>query len=165
VVERLLARDDALWLSRSWTTRAPRPGEPADAYVFVTDDEFARHVDYGGFLEWAEFQGHRYGTPLPDPPLGRDVVLEIEVQGARQVQQALPDALLIFLDAPSRMVQAERLRRRGDPEEAIERRLAAAEIEVAAAREMGMTMLVNDDLDDTVARVHQLIEARRSRRS
>jgi guanylate kinase len=53
VVERLLARDDALWLSRSWTTRAPRPGEPADAYVFVTDDEFARHVDDGGFLEWA----------------------------------------------------------------------------------------------------------------
>jgi guanylate kinase len=63
------------------------------------------------------------------------------------------------------MVQEERLRRRGDPEEAIERRLAAAEIEVAAAREMGMTMLVNEDLDDTVARVHQLIEARRSRRS
>jgi guanylate kinase len=157
----LIASDDSLWLSRSWTTRAPRPGEPADAYVFVGDDEFERHVAAGGFLEWAEFLGHRYGTPVPDPPPGHDVVLEIEVQGARQVRDALADPLLIFLDAPSRSVQAERLRLRGDPEDAIDRRLVAADAEAAAARDLGMIPVVNDDLDDTVAAVHGLIQARR----
>lgn len=163
MVARLVEADDGLWLSRSWTTRAPREGEDRDAYVFVSREDFDRHIAAGGFLEWAEFLGERYGTPWPDPPPGRDVVLEIDVQGARQVQERIPGALLVFLDAPSRAEQAERLRRRGDPEAAVERRLAEADKEAAAAAELGMIPLVNDDLDATVAALADLIAAHRPR--
>jgi guanylate kinase len=161
VVARLVASDDRLWLSRSWTTRAPRDGEDPDAYVFASREAFDRHIAAGGFLEWAEFLGERYGTPRPDPPPGRDVVLEIDVQGARQVREVIPDALLVFLDAPSRDEQAERLRGRGDPESAVQRRLAAADEEASVARELGMTPIVNDDIDATVAALADLIAAHR----
>jgi guanylate kinase len=164
VVERLLERDPVLWLSRSWTTRPPRPGEPTDAYRFVDRAQFEAHADAGRFLEWAEFLGNLYGTPRPDPPPGRDVLLEIDVQGAEQARSQHPDALLVFLDTPSPAEQAARLRGRGDPEDRVAARLAAADEERRRARALGAVTVVNHSVDDTVEELAGLIErARRSR--
>ena len=87
IVEELVKRDARLWLSRSWTTREQRPGEAPDAYKFVTREQFQQRIDANGFLEWTEFIGNLYGTPNPEAPTGRDIVLEIEVDGAQQVKQ------------------------------------------------------------------------------
>jgi guanylate kinase len=161
LVARLVPRDPHLWLSRSWTTRERRPGEAADAYVFVTPEAFAERIDAGGFLEWAEFLGNRYGTPWPEAPEGADVVLEIEVQGARQIAERDPSALLIFLDPPDAAEQERRLRGRGDPDELVQARVAKAAEEVDAAEELGALRVVNDDLDRAVDEVLALIEAAR----
>lgn len=161
LVERLIERDPRLWLSRSWTTRAPRPGEPPDAYTFVTRDHFEAHVSAGGFLEWAPFLDYLQGTPLPEAPEGRDVVLEIDVQGAAQVLRQQPSALLLFIDAPSRDEQRRRLEERGDPAEKIAQRLEIAEAEALAARDLGMRLVVNDDLDRAIEEVTDAIEAAR----
>lgn len=165
VVRRLLERDPRLWLSRSWTTRAPRPGEAPDAYRFVTPEEFEEHARGGGFLEWAEFLGNRYGTPVPDAPPDRDVLLEIEVEGARQVKEQFPDALLIALDAPTRDEQAARLQGRGDTPEQVESRVAKAPEELRAARQLGARMVVNDELERTVDELERLIAEARIQRS
>ena len=162
LVSRLVARDDRLWLSRSWTTRARRPGESPDAYTFTTREAFEAKVDAGGFLEWAPFLDYLQGTPLPDPPEGRDVVLEIDVQGARQVRDRHPDALLLFVDAPSRAEQRRRLESRGDLPEKVEQRLAIAESEAEAARTLGMRWVVNDDLERATQEVAAVIEAARA---
>jgi guanylate kinase len=165
VVEQIVRADPRLWLSRSWTTRARRPGEAADAYRFATRDQFEERIAAGGFLEWAEFLGELYGTPLPEAPEGRDVLLEIDVQGARQVRERVADPLLIFLDAPSEDEQAQRLRRRGDPEEKVLDRLATASRERAEGEALGAVRVVNDELDATVARLLAIIEETRRSRS
>jgi guanylate kinase len=164
LVERLLEIDPRLWLSRSWTTRQRRPGEPDDAYVFVDRERFGEAVAREGFLEWAEFLGNLYGTPLPSPPAGRDTLLEIEVQGARQVHERDPTALLIFVVPPSPEEQRRRLEGRGDPEELIEKRLAKAAEEEAAAAELGAAVVVNDDLDRAVDEMAAIIAAARAER-
>lgn len=164
MVARLVAADPRLWLSRSWTTRARRPGEPAEAYHFVTPEQFQARIDAGGFLEWVEFLDYRQGTPLPDAPPGTDAVFEIEVNGARSIRSLDPHALLIFVDAPSVPEQERRLRGRGDSEDEVAGRLAKAVEERAMAADLGMHVVVNDDLDRATGEVADLISAARTDR-
>ena len=151
VVARALALDPGIWLSVSATTRAPRPGEvEGREYYFVEDDRFDELVATGGLLEWAAFAGNRYGTPRGPVQQRREggtpVLLEIEVQGARQVREAVPGALLVFLAPPSWPVLRDRLLGRGtESPEAVERRLQAARDELAAAQEFD-AVLVNADV-------------------
>lgn len=161
VVDRLLDRDQSLWLSRSWTTRQRRPGEAVDAYHFATEPEFAAHVDADGFIEWVEFLDYRQGTPVPEVPDGQDVLFEIDVHGARAIRDRDPDALLVFIDTPDVQTQRERLEGRGDPPDRVRQRLDKAEEERAVARELGMHVVVNDGLDEAVEAVQRLIVAAR----
>jgi guanylate kinase len=162
VVAALVERDPSLWLSRSWTTRPRREGEHEDAYTFVDRDRFESAVAEGRFLEWAEFLGNLYGTPLPDPPPGRDVVLEIDLQGAEQVRRRDPSALIVLLVAPSVEAQAERLRGRGDDEAAVARRIAKGEEEMRVGRTLTDHVVVNDQLESAVAEVAGILDAHRS---
>jgi guanylate kinase len=162
IVARLLEHDPRLWLSRSWTTRARRPGVAEDAYVWVDEAEFRAHADRGGFLEWAVVHGDLKGTPLPDPPAGRDVVLEIDVQGAEQVKRLHPDAYVIFIEPPSREEQERRLRGRGESGDVVERRLADAPAEEAVGTRIADHVVINDDVDRCVAEIEALIENRRA---
>ncbi len=161
IASALVAADPNLWLSRSWTTRQRRPDEAEDAYVFVDDAEFARRAAEDGFVEWAEIAGNNYGTPWPNPPAGSDVLLEIDVQGAAQVRDRYPDALCIFVDAPTPSDQESRLRGRGDTEPHIAKRLAIADAERNQADDIGAIRVVNDRLDDAVAEIASLIDQTR----
>ena len=158
---RLIPQDERLWLSRSWTTRDRRPGEAEDSYVFVSRSAFEQHLAAGGFLEHAEFLGNLYGTPKPEALPGCDLLLEIDVQGATQVVQLYPEALLIFIEAPSRAAQEARLRHRGDAEPIIQARLDKAEAEADRSKEMGAQVVINDDVERATAEVLALIEANR----
>ena len=160
----LVARDPHLWLSRSWTTRPPRNGESDDAYVFVDKDTFLQRVHDDGFLEWAEFLGHLYGTPTPNPPLGCDVLLEIDVQGARQVVAKRPGTVVVLLVPPSTDVQERRMEARGDPTDQVARRIAAGHEEVRQARELASYEVVNEDVERATAEVAGIVEAARSAR-
>jgi guanylate kinase len=149
-------------LSRSWTTRAPRRGEPLDAYVFVDRAAFENAIAGHRFLEWAEFLGQLYGTPDPELHPGEDLLLEIDSQGAVQVTKKYPDAVVILLMPPSPEVQAERLRDRGDDDSAIARRLAVGIDEVAMLRGLTGHEVVNDDVDRAVDEVAGIIQRHRT---
>ena len=158
----LVARDPKLWLSRSWTTRPRREGESEDAYVFVDKATFEKAVDDGLFLEFAgRTLGHYYGTPRPDPPPGRDLVLEIDVQGAEEVRRQHPDASVILVVPPTRAEQERRLRTRGDDEAAIERRLATSEDEEARARALADLVVVNDEVAQASDEIAAFVASRR----
>jgi guanylate kinase len=161
LVDRLVRDDPRLWLSRSWTTRAQRPGEAEDAYVFVTREQFEERVAAGGFLEWAPFLDYLQGTPMPDPPEGSDIVLEIDVAGARQVRELFPDALLVFIDTPDIAEQRRRLEGRGDPPDKVDARIAHGENERLAAADLDMHRILNDELARATAELAALIDAHR----
>ena len=155
-----------LWLSRSWTTRKQRPGEPDDAYTFVDSESFFARRDAGGFLEWVELLPDYFmGTPLPDPPPGKDMILEIDIRGARQVRERFPDAVVILVLPPSHAELERRMRKRGDPEDLIRARLELAEAEEVRGREMADHVVVNDDLNRAVEELAGIVSARRSQES
>ncbi len=154
--------DPRLRLSRSWTTRQRRAGEPDDAYVFVDRQAFEDRVAAGGFFEWAEYLGNLYGTPVSEAVPGRDVLLEIDLQGARQVRRLRPDAMLILLLPPSPEVQEARLRARGDSEEHITRRLAEGTDEERGGREIADAVVVNESVAQATAEVASILALRRS---
>jgi guanylate kinase len=155
LIRLLRERVPELALSVSATTRQARPGETqGEHYHFISEDEFARHVADGDFVEWAEYSGRRYGTLREELDRhtsgGRPVVLEIELQGARQVRETLPDAVQIFIRPPSDEALRDRLIGRGtDDAEQVQRRLEVAEEELAAAGEFEH-VVVNDRLDEAV---------------
>lgn len=157
IVNALVERDPQLWLSRSWTTRAQRQGESDTAYVFTDRGAFERRIEADGFLEWTDFLGNYYGTPTPDRVAGRDVVLEIEVDGARQVKQLHPEAVLIFVLPPSREEQERRLRGRGDADDKVGQRLQKALDEEPVGMAIANHVVVNDDLERTVTEMMQII--------
>lgn len=158
LVKALLQRHPKLHLSVSVTTRSPRPGEVhGQHYYFTERPTFEQMVDDGELLEWAEFAGNCYGTPRRPVEQhihnGDWVVLEIELEGARQVRQTFPEALQVFIMPPSMEELENRLRGRGqDSDEAIVRRLARAHDEIAAASEFDV-QIVNDDFDLALRRI------------
>ena len=151
VVARLRATHPEIWQSVSVTTRPPRPGEIDGLhYSFTTEQDFDSRIAAGSLLEWAEFAGYRYGTPgeavAEHLQAGVPVLLEIELEGARQVRRAMPEAFLVFLAPPSWEVLAARLTGRGTEDDAVvARRLARAKVEMAAIDEFD-EVLVNDDV-------------------
>jgi guanylate kinase len=155
----------------SATTRAPRAGEQDGVdYHFIPADEFSRRVDAGEFVEWAEYGGSKYGTLKAEVDRvmaeGRNVVLDIEVAGARQVRKAFPESVQVFVLPPSGTVLAQRLKmRRTDDAAAQARRLAIAKEEIGAAVEYDY-VIVNDDLVTAVAQVAAILDAegRRTKR-
>jgi len=169
VVERLVASRPGLRQSRSYTSRPPRPGERDGVdYNFVTRADFDQMVRHDALLEWADIFGHFYGTGRADTEAalaaGVDLVLVIDVQGARQVRRRLPDAVAIFVLPPSFEALAARLQGRNqDPPGSIQRRLATAREEVTAVDEYDY-VVINDDVDRCVGEVGAIVAAERARR-
>ncbi|MER6124473.1 guanylate kinase [Streptomyces sp. NPDC001795] len=163
VVAHMRKEHPEVWLSVSATTRAPRPGEQHGVhYFFVTDEEMDKLIANGELLEWAEFAGNRYGTPraavLEHLEAGVPVLLEIDLQGARQVRESMPEGRLVFLAPPSWEELVRRLTGRGtEPPEVIERRLEAAKIELAAEPEFDVT-LVNTSVEDVARELLALMD-------
>ncbi len=164
VVARLRGSCPQIWPSVSVTTRAPRPGEVSGReYHFVNKAEFDRLAAAGDLLEWAQFAGHKYGTPRAPVAeklaAGVPVLLEIDVEGARQVRRAVPGALLVFLAPPSFEELVRRLTgRETEPAEVIARRLDAARTELAAGSEFDIT-LVNTSVRDVCRQLVSLVLA------
>jgi guanylate kinase len=168
VVEQLVQRVPDLALSRSYTSRPARAGEAAGVdYNFITRQRFEEMIAADAFLEWADVFGNLYGTGAADAwrelESGRDLVLVIDVQGARQVRRRCSDTVGVFVMPPSYDVLEHRLRGRSkDSEDAMQRRLETARAEVAAFTEYDY-VIVNDELDACVERLRAIVVAERAR--
>jgi guanylate kinase len=164
VVKELLDRNKDIWLSISATTRNPRMGEKdGENYYFISDERFKDMIDKKEFLEWAQFAGNYYGTPLSTVnekiEKGFVVLLEIEVEGAKQIKEKFPESLSIFLLPPSKEELEKRIRNRGtEKEEAIDRRLSRANYEIASSNQFDF-VLTNHDVDETVKEVFKIIKS------
>ena len=165
--ERLFRMLDGLSFSVSCTTRAPRPGETDGVdYRFVAEEEFLRRRDAGDFLEWAAVHGHFYGTLTADVKKalddGRDILLEIDVQGALQVKKKIPGAVTIFVAPPSMKALEERLRGRStETEQDIALRLCNARREMGESFKYDFTV-VNDDIDAAAQRLADIVRQSRT---
>jgi guanylate kinase len=170
LVHRLLKTVGNLEFSISYTTRAPRPSEtPGVDYIFITRKDFEDRLARGEFLEYAEVFGNLYGTNRETfesaTRQGKDLVLDIDVQGARQLKVAIPRAISIFVLPPSRDVLEQRLRSRSqDSEEVIQRRLRGAAEEVQNYTQYDF-VLINRDIEEAAARLATIVEAERLRKA
>ena len=164
IVRELLKRGDFA-LSVSCTTRTPRDGEKDGVhYFFISDERFNKMIKEGGFLEYSNHFAHLYGTPkffVEEQLKSRNVILEIEVDGALQVKRAYPEALLIMIAPPSEEELLRRLKGRGvEPDGKIEERLARMQYELSK-KELYDHTVINDDLSAAVTKIEQIIEKRR----
>ena len=163
VVKEILDKTKNIWLSISATTRNPRIGEKnGENYYFISEARFKEMIDKKEFLEWAQFAGNYYGTIFSKVnekiENGFIVLLEIEVEGAKQIKEKFPEALSIFLLPPSRDELEKRIRNRGtEKEEAIKKRLSRANYEIASADKFDF-VLTNHDVDKTVKKIFKIIK-------
>ncbi len=164
IVKKLLDKDKDIWLSVSATTRSPRLGEKnGENYYFISDEKFKDMIDKKEFLEWAQFAGNYYGTPLSTVNdkigMGFIVLLEIEVEGAKQIKEKFPEALSIFLLPPNKEELEKRIRKRGtEKEDAINKRLSRANFEIASSDKFDF-VLTNHDVNETVKGVFKIIKS------
>lgn len=164
LVKELMKRYDNYALSVSMTTRSPRPGEKeGESYFFVTKEQFEKTIEENGFIEYAQYVGNYYGTPRAyveeQMRSGKDVILEIEIQGAHKVRELYPDAILIFVTPPSAQILKERLTGRGtETAEVIKKRMDRAAQESEGIEDYDY-IAVNDDIETCVSNVRGMIEA------
>ncbi|MGI8863378.1 MAG: guanylate kinase [Solirubrobacteraceae bacterium] len=164
LIRGLLGRVPELELSISATTRRPRPGERDGVdYYFLTPEDFERHVEQGDFVEHATYSGNRYGTLRAELErrlgAGAPVVLEIEVQGARQIRRSMPEAIAVFIAPPSQEALQARLVGRGtDTSDQVQQRLQTAGQELASQPEFGY-VVVNDRLEEATDELEQIVKA------
>ena len=164
VVKELLDKDNDIWLSVSATTRSPRMGEKdGENYYFISSERFKDMISKKEFLEWAQFAGNFYGTPLSTVSekieKGYTVLLEIEVEGAKQIKEKFPEALSIFLLPPSKEELEKRIRNRGtEKEDAINRRLSRANYEIASSDKFDF-VLTNHEVSETVKGILKIIKS------
>ncbi len=164
VLSRVFDREDNLWKSVSATTRAPRAGEKDGVdYFFIDRETFKKEVEQGGFIEWAEYSGNLYGTPLKSVEehleRGENVILEIDVQGALQIRDKIPSAVLVFIEPPSLEELKRRLSmRETETEEAISMRMNAAKVELSHKMEYDR-QFVNDDIERCADELARCINA------
>ncbi len=164
VIKEILNKDTNIWLSISATTRSPRKGEKnGENYYFIKEENFKEMIDKRLFLEWAKFAGNYYGTPLSSVnekiQEGYIVLLEIEVEGAKQIKEKFPDSLSIFILPPSKAELERRIRNRGtEKEEAINRRLTRSTYEIASSDQFDFKV-TNSDVDETAERIIKIIRS------
>ena len=164
VVKEILDKDKNICLSVSATTRSPREGEKeGENYYFLSEENFKEMINQNLFLEWAKFAGNYYGTPLSfvkdKIEEGFIVLLEIEVEGAKQIKDKFPDSLSIFILPPSKEELERRIRNRGtEKEEAINRRLSRSTYEIASSDEFDFKV-TNRDVDETAERIIKIIRS------
>ena len=163
VVKEILDKEKNIWLSISATTREPREGEKeGENYYFLNREKFKKMIEQNLFLEWAQFAGNYYGTPFSSVnekiEKGFTVLLEIEVEGAKQIKEKFPNSVSIFLLPPNKEELERRIRSRGtEKEEAIKKRLSRANYEISASNQFDFE-LTNYNVDETVNRIIKLIQ-------
>ena len=163
VVKEILANDKNIWLSISATTREPREGEKdGENYYFLNKEKFKEMIEQKLFLEWAQFAGNYYGTPLSSVSAkikeGLNVLLEIEGEGAKQIKEKFPNSLSIFLLPPDKVELERRIRNRGtEKEEAIKKRLSRANYEISESKKFDFA-LTNHNVEETAKRIIKLIQ-------
>ena len=164
VVKKLLDEDKKIWLSISATTRVPREGEKeGENYYFLSEGEFKKMIEKKLFLEWAKFAGNYYGTPISSVNKkineGFTVLLEIEVEGAKQIKEKFPESLSIFLLPPNKLELEKRIRKRGtESEDSIIKRLKRANFEIISSKEFDFKV-INYDVDETAKKIIKLINS------